>query len=52
MKKISETKMARSMSNTYSAPAITRFDIEIESGFAVSNTGVVDDLEEKDYGTY
>ena len=52
MKKIAVTTMKRGGVSTYTSPAIERFDVEIESGFAQSNTGVVDDLDEKDYGTY
>lgn len=41
-----------SRTRVYAAPAIESIDLCTEAGFAQSSAGIVEDLDETDYGTY
>ncbi len=52
MKNENMYKMTSVVHELYAAPAIELIDLCTEAGFAQSSTGIVDDLDETDYGTY
>lgn len=45
-------KMTSVVQELYAAPAIESIDLCTEAGFAQSSAGIVEDLDETDYGTY